>query len=428
MIHVIAAMTFTSLTHLICFAAMTERKYSVRKSTLIYAVFYIVFICLTAMDYLIFGSQSVYSIPVAFVLTIVLCFFVFLFTSADLFCKKLFLFVSYINIYCMIQCIALILYDVCFHGLSEAGGTYVKNIIKTLLYIPTVFVYLGRLRPVVRSVSGTKKRTWYSLSLVSVLFMIVFALFVTHFYNYYNHIYRDAGENLFLFCVVVLLYFAVLGVIFTTIRYMIEENKMELIQKNTEYLQGQLAVAKENERFAKTIRHDFRHHNQAIAAMLKNGETAEAIHYIEQYNESLDAARNQEFCPHITVNAILNSFYSKAQNSGIPVSISADTQTETAIADMDFVAILSNLLENAVNGCKECGKNGEITVNIRAVADKIVIVVSNPCLPELEIENNRIKQEGIGISSIVTALRKYDGDISYRLENGTLTVCIILKT
>ena len=55
------------------------------------------------------------------------------------------------------------------------------------------------------------------------------------------------------------------------------------------------------------------------------------------------------------------------------VSISADTPEALPIADMDFVAILSNLLENALNGCKECGPHGEIRVDIRTVTDLSLI-------------------------------------------------------
>ena len=98
------------------------------------------------------------------------------------------------------------------------------------------------------------------------------------------------------------------------------------------------------------------------------------------------------------------------------------------MADMDFVAILSNLLENAVNGCKECHSCGEIAVSIRTVADKIVMVCSNPCKPGLVIENNRVKNKGIGIDSMLSAAKKYDGDVSYSLEDGILTVCVILKS
>ena len=38
-----------------------------------------------------------------------------------------------------------------------------------------------------------------------------------------------------------------------------------------------------------------------------------------------------------------------------------------------------------------------------------------------------LKETGIGISSILFAAKKYNGDISYRKDNGKLTVCVILK-
>ena len=120
--------------------------------------------------------------------------------------------------------------------------------------------------PRIRTVPVRKKRTWYSISLVSTLFLIAFASFVVLFYPYNSRV-----ENVILFAVVVMIYCSVLWVVFETIRYMNDESKMELIGKNTEYLQGQLALAKENELAARTIRHDFRHHNQNIAALLQKG-------------------------------------------------------------------------------------------------------------------------------------------------------------
>ena len=209
---------------------------------------------------------------------------------------------------------------------------------------------------------------------------------------------------------------------------MIAESNTELIKQNVAYLQGQLKTAKENELAAKTIRHDFRHHNQNLESMLKKGEIDEALRYLKQYNDSLDAAKISDFCPNITVNAILNSFCTKAQKNGISVSVKADTQEDTQISDMDFVAVLSNLLENAVNGCIECNAVGEIKVNIRTVADKTVIVCSNPCRQDISIENNMIKNRGIGIAGMLSAIRKYSGDIKYSYDSGTLTACIILNS
>lgn len=423
MIRQIVALTLTVVMHIVCYAIMTVPKYSIKKTVLIYSVYFTAFLCLTLfVSRVLFDIHSLHAISVAFLSTIVSAFFIFMITSADPACKKIFLFLSYSTVFCIFYCVSVMLCSIWFKNEFEVGAVYAKTITRTLLYLPAIWAYIRFLRPAVREVSGDNKKTWYSISLVSLLFLIVFSIFLMIYYMDNNF----RAWHSILFAVTVLIYCSVIGVIFGTIRYMRKQNRMELIEKNVEYLQGQLALSSENELLAKTIRHDFRHHIQNIAVMLKKGNIGEALRYIEQYSESLDAAKLKKFCPHITVNAILNSFYTKAQNDGIAVSVSADTQKETAIADMDFVAILSNLLENAVNGCKECQADGEISVNIRTVADKTVIVCSNPCKPELVIENNRIKNEGIGINSMISAARKYDGDVSYSVENGILTVCVIL--
>ena len=324
----------------------------------------------------------------------------------------------------MFVCISLIICRVFFKEAPETVVYYARNIIRTILFIPVAFIYIRFLRSSVRAVSGKRRKTWYSISVVSLLFLIIFALFVVIF----NSEYKNMDKYIPFFAISVLIYVSILWVIFGTIQSMINESNTELINQNIAYLQDQLKTAKENELAAKTIRHDFRHHNQNIESMLKKGEIREALSYLKQYNDSLDAAKLNDFCPNITVNAILNSFYTKAQKKGISVLIEADTKENTPISDMDFVAVLSNLLENAINGCIECRSYGKIKINIRTVADKTVVVCSNPCREDISIENNMIKNRGIGIAGMLSAIRKYSGDIKYSYNNKTLTVCIILNS
>lgn len=423
MIHMIAAWILLGISHLISFWAMTEPKYSERKTVLIYSVFCTAFVCLVTLSYVMLGESSGYY-AAAFTGTIVMSFFVFVLTSADPLCKKVFLFISYANVFSIFVCVSLALCSVLFKNADEIVIYYARNIIRTVLFIPAAWVYIRFLRPSVRYVSGKHRKTWYSISVVSVLFLAVFALFLVIFHSEY----RNIGRYIPFFAIFVLIYAAILWVIFGTIESMIDESNAELINQNVAYLEGQLKTAKQNELAAKTVRHDLRHHNRNIMSMLKNGEIQEAVKYLEEYNDSIKTQKMNEFCPHITVNAILNSFYNKAKDNGISVSVKADTQEDTSITDMDFVAVLSNLLENAVNGCIECKSDGEIKVNIRSVADKTVIVCSNPCKNDVLIENNMIKNRGIGISSMLSAIRKYDGDIKYSTDNGILTVCIVLNS
>lgn len=87
-----------------------------------------------------------------------MAFFMFILTSADAFCKKLFLFISHSNPFCIFFCIAILVCNTLFPALSETGTLYARNLVRTLLYMVAVLVYLKFLRPYVRMVPGTKKR------------------------------------------------------------------------------------------------------------------------------------------------------------------------------------------------------------------------------------------------------------------------------
>ena len=422
MIHTIILLSLLGLTHCVSLFSMTELKYSLKKTVLIYCGYFAAFVATFVVLYYSGGLNYTYSL--GYIITIIISFFFFLFASSDPMCKKVFLFVSYANVFSILGSISAAICNIILAGEPIRTIHYVRGIARTVLLIPIIWFYIRRLRPTVRSVSSNRRKTWYSISVVSFLFLIVFALFMMLFLD--NRIHTKSYFAFFTMAVII--YCSTLWIVFGTIRSMIDESNAELTRQNVMYLQGQLEAAKKNEIYAKTIRHDFRHHSQNVAAMLQSGKPEDALMYIEKYDESLHAAKHNDFCPNVTVNAILNSFYTKAQNEGISIDICADTQSEIKIADMDMVAILSNLLENALNGCREIGAAGKITVNIRTVSDKTVIVCSNPCKPEIEIENNMLKHRGIGITSMQLAANKYNGDISYHRENGILTVCVILKT
>ena len=48
------------------------------------------------------------------------------------------------------------------------------------------------------------------------------------------------------------------------------------------------------------------------------------------------------------VNELLRSYAEKAKAAGVAFTAQADTPAQSDVADVDFVAILANLLENAL--------------------------------------------------------------------------------
>lgn len=135
MTRMLAAWVLLGISHLISLWAMTEPKYSARKTILFYSTFCAAFVCLSMLSYAISGESSVYY-ATAFTSTIVMSFFVFLLTSADPTCKKIFLFISYANVFSIFVCVSLILCSIFFKNSSEIVIYYARNIIRTVLFIP----------------------------------------------------------------------------------------------------------------------------------------------------------------------------------------------------------------------------------------------------------------------------------------------------
>lgn len=204
MIHIFVAMVLLGVTHLVSFWAMTELKFSKRKTALIYVVSCILFVSLVMLAYAMFGDSLVYY-AAAFTSTIVMAFFVFLYNSADPLCKKIFLFISYANVFSVLVCVSLIICSVFFKDAPATFIYYTRNILRTVLFIPVALIYIHFLRSSVRAVSGNRLKTWYSISVVSALFLIIFALFVVIF----NAEYKNIDRYIPLFAVSVLLYMSI---------------------------------------------------------------------------------------------------------------------------------------------------------------------------------------------------------------------------
>lgn len=174
----LVALTLTALMNIVCFAIMTERKYSVKKTVSIYFAFLTVFVCFAMLaSRVLFDIHSFYATSLTFLSTMLVAFIIFMVTSADPACKKVFLFLSYSSMFCIFFCISAMISSVWFKDDFGIAAVYVKTIIRTLLYLPVIWSYIVFLRPAIREVSGLNKKIWHSISLVSVQFLSVFSIF-----------------------------------------------------------------------------------------------------------------------------------------------------------------------------------------------------------------------------------------------------------
>lgn len=95
--------------------------------------------------------------------------------------------------------------------------------------------------------------------------------------------------------------------------------------------------------------------------------------------------------------------------------------------EIDIIALLGNLLENALHGCLKSGKEKScIEIHIRVKGGRLMIVCDNTCSDDLELSDGLPVGKSIGISSILAVCRKYSGNLDYQIENGVCSVCAVL--
>ena len=191
-------------------------------------------------------------------------------------------------------------------------------------------------------------------------------------------------DTLFVFCAAVCTYASVSVLSIGNIFYMRRDAREALVKQKLEYLASYMETVSRAERESRRIRHDKRHHDACIAAMARAGDTDGILRYLEQ--EQAVAENFPAWCPHPMVNELLRSYAEKAKAAGVAFTAQADTPAQSDVADVDFVAILANLLENALHACTAAHSAGPIRVHIRNVGKKTVLAVSNPCV-NLKLEN-----------------------------------------
>ena len=140
-------------------------------------------------------------------------------------------------------------------------------------------------------------------------------------------------------------------------------------------------------------------------------------------------------CANTAVNNILAAYTRKARNEGIRVTLDVRIGKNLMFPSLDLVAILANAYENAIYACMEVKKNPDgrecfIRLMLKIKKNKLIIVCSNTCRMETELEDGQPKSEftgGVGVSSIIRTAEKYGGECDFKNEKGVFVVRLVMN-
>lgn len=194
-------------------------------------------------------------------------------------------------------------------------------------------------------------------------------------------------------------------------------------------------IAEAREQYAKmqTLRHDMRHYLTAAAGLLSEGKAEDARTYIknvldEQVNRTVVGIDTEN----VVVDAVINHRIALCQQEQIEMKCLID-ENSWAVTDTDMSVLLSNLLDNAIYGCRGA-ENPQIELVIGTRKAFTYIVVKNsiaaPVLeknPHLRTDKEDRTKHGFGVLSIRRIAEKYRGSVEFREEENTFIAEVWLE-
>lgn len=180
-------------------------------------------------------------------------------------------------------------------------------------------------------------------------------------------------------------------------------------------------------------RHDYHNHLQKLKAHLAMGQIEEARNYLNQLEGDLDGINVKYATGNVSLDAILNSKLSMAENEQIRVNCKAQIGENPAIEDIDLCVIIGNLIDNAVESCRKMPADADRFLRIYVCVRRrqLYIAVTNSTsetvrkLDAAYISNKR-GDHGHGLKRIDLVVEKYNGYVRRANEPGVFSTEIML--
>ena len=418
-VYQLPGLILTVLCHTIVGYYLNEQRYSKKIFVLCSCLHAVIFASLMGCGFAAGGWNVFFS----YIGIVVPLFLYFCIVSKDGFPKKSFLFMTYYCLFSVSDNMMKLVVRLFLPQISEMAGYYVAIVLRNIVLLLVLILYKKYVAATLSFLMDSGKK-WWNLALVALLFYV--SQVVVTVLNAANAM-SDA-YLLLIFTVISFLMCAVYGVIFSNVNYMKRESEAALVYQNAEYLSNRLSTLQNAVEANRRFRHDIRHHMEVIAEYAKAGDTSAILTYIGEYKNEISEAAVKQYSMNRTVDSILSVYEDKAGEGGVSFSVRCNVPEKLSMREIDLIALLGNLLENALHGCQESGKeNKSIEIYIRRQNNRLVIVCNNSCSDKLKLIDGLPAGKSIGISSILSVCQKYDGNLDYRIENDVVSACAVLN-
>jgi len=210
------------------------------------------------------------------------------------------------------------------------------------------------------------------------------------------------------------------------------EYRLRELQEENEYIRKQDAEIKNLHQNVRQLKHDMKNHFMVIASYLNEENYACTKEYVSQVLGKLNTMHSYVETGNSLLNHILNEKLEYAKGRGIAVKAEIENLAFAGIKSIDFSALLSNMLDNAIEASeKESSpevricikkKRGYETISLKNKISQSVLKKN----PHLQTSKENAVGHGMGVLKIKTIVDTYGGMYDFYEEDGFFCVSVFL--
>lgn len=203
----------------------------------------------------------------------------------------------------------------------------------------------------------------------------------------------------------------------------VQKQEIALLNQQMELQTENIISLEKSYRAQRTASHEYAHQLAAIADLLGQGEYEAAKSYVRQLQGIQTTRVFSINSHHPIIDAVLNQKYQTAKEKGIEMQVRVSDLEKLDLPTNAVVVLLSNLLDNAIEGCQRV--EGEKCIHFSfLLEEEVFLSVENTSLP-VEIREGRIatsktpaSDHGFGLVSIRRILDDLGGEYTYSYCDG----------
>lgn len=203
---------------------------------------------------------------------------------------------------------------------------------------------------------------------------------------------------------------------FKVIDTLSDNYQKEMLLQESEAKEEYYQEVEKSSREVQKIKHDLKNMLLAICGSYKEkNKISEEIRKIVQ---ELDDSDKKIYTSNVVINTIINNKISQAENLNIKTEIDIKVPKSVSLDYKDAGILLGNILDNAIEACERINKDRRwIKIDMFRQKNTLFIKVCNTKNKELANISKSSKRDvhnhGIGVSSIQSIVKKYDGYVEF---------------